>query len=151
MSLVGKPTDNVNKDYLSSNDKVINYLQNSTCSSTKNNSLSMLKRSPSSNFRILQHRLRYCSENDSISSSSSSVVDSLGRSECSFESNSSDPVAHCSLIASNMSSEEDIDFNIGFDQISDDDDDEDDNNDYDEFNYCNYNQKPSGTLKTKYI
>ncbi|CAF3306827.1 unnamed protein product [Rotaria socialis] len=147
MSLVGKPTDNVNTNYLCSNDKVIHYLQNSTCSSTKNNSLSMLKRSPSSNFPLLQPRLRYCSENDSISSSLSSVVDSSGRSDYSFESNSSDPVAHCSLTTSNICSEEDIDFNIGFDQISDDDDDDDDDNDYAEFNYYIHNQKPSDTIE----
>ncbi|CAF4514927.1 unnamed protein product [Rotaria magnacalcarata] len=150
MSLVGKPIDNVNKNYLCSNDKVIHYLQNSTFNSTKNTSVSMLKKSPSSNFRLLQPRLRYCSENDSVSSSLSSVGDSLGRSDYSFESDSSDPVAHCSLITSNISSEEDIDFNIGFDQISDDDDDDDDddgNNDYDEFNYYVYNQKPFDTIE----
>ncbi|CAF0863398.1 unnamed protein product [Rotaria sp. Silwood1] len=126
MSLIKMSTNNTNEDYLSSNDKVIHYLQNSTCNSTKpNNSLSMLKRSPSSNLYLLQNRLRYCSENDSISSSSSSVMDSLSRSDFSLESSLSDPIARCSIFNSNISSEEDIDFNIGFDQISDDDDDDD--------------------------
>ncbi|CAF1099497.1 unnamed protein product [Rotaria sordida] len=144
MSLKRISNDNINGDYLSSNDKVIHYLQNSTGSSTKSNSLSMLKRSPSSNLYSLQHRLRYCSENDSISSSSSSVMDSLSRSDASLESSLSDPVAHCSIFNSNISSEEDIDFCIGFAQIDDDDDDYDD--DDEENNKYILNKKESDTV-----
>ncbi|CAF2511276.1 unnamed protein product [Rotaria sp. Silwood2] len=146
MSLKNLSTNNTHEDYLSSNDKVIHYLQNSTGSSTKTNSLSMLRRSPSSNLYLLQNRLRYCSENDSISSSSSSVMDSLSRSDFSLESSLSDPIAHCSIFNSNISSEEEIDFNIGFDQISDDDDDDDDYDDNDDYNKKIFNKKQLDTV-----
>jgi hypothetical protein len=117
MSLSRKSTN-----ILSSKDKVIHYLQNST-----NNCLNMLENTSTNNnlFSIQQHRLRCCSENDSLSSSSSSsIVDSLSRSDFSAESSLSDPIAHCSIISSNISSDEDLDFNIGFDQITDDEDDQ---------------------------
>jgi len=104
MSLIRKSTDT-----LSSNDKVICYLQHST------NNL----------FSIQQHRLRCGSENDSSSSSSSSsITEILSGSDFSIESSLSDPVAHCSISSSNISSDEDLDFNMGFDQISDDEDDQ---------------------------
>lgn len=134
MSLVQTVNNGVNENCLSSNDKVMHYLQNSTFRSTTNNSLSMLKRSPSTNLYLLQHRLRHCSENDSISSSSSSAVGSSTQSELSSESSLSDPVAHGSIGNSNRSSE-DIDFNIGFDQISDDDDDGVDDDNFYSFYY----------------
>jgi len=116
MSLIRKT-----RESLSSNDKVIHYLHGST-----NNSLKMLGKTPSDNlFSIQQHRLRLSSEYDSLSSSSSSVIDSLSRSDTSIGSSSSDPIAQCSAISSNISSDEDLDFNIGFEQNDDDDDDED--------------------------
>lgn len=105
---------------LSSNDKVMHYLQNST-----NNTLTTFEKPSSSSssnnlFFIQQHRSRSCSENDSLSSSSSSVIESIARSDLSTESSLSDPVAFCSFMSSNISSDEDLDFNIGFEQISDD-------------------------------
>lgn len=105
---------------LSGNDKVIHYLQNST-----NNPLTMFeKTSPNNLFSIQQHHVYSSSENDSSSSSTSSVIDSLSRSDISTESSLSDPIAYCSRISSNISSDEDLDFNIGFEQISGDEDDE---------------------------
>ena len=127
-----------NSDYLSSNDKVIHYLQNSA-SCSKTNVTSILRK-PFSNNLSIQHRLRYCSENDSMSSSSSSVVDSLGRSDISIESSLP---AHSNDITSNSSAEEEFDFNIGFEQLSNDDDDDDDD-DFHEDRARVFNQYNSG-------
>ncbi|CAF1137123.1 unnamed protein product [Adineta steineri] len=128
MALLKKSPNNTNTSYLSSNDKVRHYLQNSTCGSTIN-SITMLTKPSTNNSFTFQRRLRSCSENDSISSSSSSssVLDEFSRSNSSIQSSLSDPIAHSSITSSNISSEEDIDFSIGFDQISDDDFDDDDN------------------------
>jgi len=107
-------------DCLSINDKVIHYLHCST-----NNSLKMLGKTTSNNlFTIQEHRLCSCSENDSLSSSSSSIMDSSSRSDFSTESSLSDPIVYGSIINSNISSDEDLDFNIGFEQISDDEDEQ---------------------------
>jgi hypothetical protein len=96
-----------NASYLSSNYKVMQYLQNSphrsTFQTSSTNDLFNIKQS------LNEHHLCSHSEDDSISSSSSSIL----------ASSLSDPVAHCSI---NSSSEEELDFNLGFDQISDDDD-----------------------------
>ncbi|CAF1317469.1 unnamed protein product [Adineta ricciae] len=113
---------------LSSKDKVMQYLQSSKLCPTLSSS-DMPTESKHTQAFSFQHRLRSCSENDSISASSlSSIVDDLSQSNSSTQSSLSDPVAHCSMISSNPSSDEDIDFNVGFDQISDDctDDDDDD-------------------------
>jgi hypothetical protein len=120
MSLIEKTTER-----LSSNDKVIHYLHGST-----NNALKILEKTSSENlFPIQQHRPRSSSEYDSLSSSSSSIIDSLSRSDGSLESSLSDPIAHgCIISSANISPDEDLDFNIGFEQINDingdDDDDE---------------------------
>ena len=83
----------------------------------------MLETTPSKIYiSIQQNRTRTSSEYDSLSSSSSSVIDSLSRSDGSLESSLSDPIAQCSIISSNVSSDEDLDFNIGFEQNNDDDD-----------------------------
>ena len=141
-------TDGVDARILSSNHKVIHYLQNSThCSSNNhtNNSLIPLhkthhldhEKEPSMNHNRSQHRIRSCSDNGS----SSSVTETLSRSDFSLGSSLSDPSGHCSIVSSNTSSSgicstssdtgheegastssEDLDFNLGFDQISDNDD-----------------------------
>jgi excinuclease UvrABC ATPase subunit len=115
MSSIRKATDSVDV-----NDKVMHYLQNSTRYSP-NNSLLILDKS--NNLFSFHHRLRSCSENDSLLSSSSSAIDSLSRSDVSIESSLSDPIAHCSITSSsNILSHEELDFNLGFDDISDEDD-----------------------------
>jgi hypothetical protein len=144
----------VDAPILSSNHKVIHYLQNSSHSSNNHhhhhpNSLIVLHKTSSQtndlfnekdssmNNKQLQHRIRSCSDNGS----SSSVIDTLSRSDLSLGSSLSDPGGHCSIFSSNTSSSgicstssdigheegastssEDLDFNLGFDQISDDDD-----------------------------
>jgi hypothetical protein len=162
MSLRTKSTsgnDGVNAPCLSSNHKVIHYLQNSTrCSNNNNNNnnntsnpLIVLHKTTSHTHELFnvkdtsmnnnnhpsQHRIRSCSEN----CSSSSVIDTLSRSDFSIGSSLSDPGGHCSIFSSNTSSSgicstfsdvgheegtstssEDLDFNLGFDQISDNDD-----------------------------
>jgi len=142
--------------FLSSNHKVIQYLQNSTHCSTNNNinSSAVLHKTSSHTHDLFhvkdtsmnnnnnhhhpsQHRIRCCSENGS----SSPVIDTLSRSDLSIGSSLSDPGGHCSIFSSNTSSSgicstfsdvgheeststssEDLDFNLGFDQISDNDD-----------------------------
>lgn len=159
MSLRSKTTsdkDGANAPFLSSNHKVIHYLQNSTHCSTNNNNnhttpLTVLHKTSShtndlfnikdtsmnNNHHQSQHRIRSCSDNGS----SSSVVDTLSRSDFSLGSSVSDPGGHCSVFSSNTSSSgicstfsdvgheegtsmssEDLDFNLGFEQISDNDD-----------------------------
>ena len=114
MSSIRKTTDSV-----AANNKVMHYLQNSTRYSP-NNSLITLEKS--NNLVSFYHRLRSCSENDSLLSSSSSAMDSLSRSDMSIESSLSDPIAHCSIISSsNILSHGELDFNLGFDDISDED------------------------------
>lgn len=80
-----------------SNDKVIQYLHG----------FQMLE----STAFINQYRARSCSENESLSSSTS-------------ESSLSDPIAQSSSTSSKESSDEELDFNIGFEDISDDDDEQ---------------------------
>lgn len=126
MCSIKKPTDRIDKTYLSSKDKVIHYLQNSKLCSTS----SMLHKSSSNDFLSIQQRLRSYSENDSLSSSSSSAIDELSRSDASVQSSLSDPVARCSISSSNLSSEEEIDFNIVFEQISDDENFDEDDDQY---------------------
>jgi hypothetical protein len=172
MSLKTKTTNDNNSvgaPFLSSNHKVIHYLQNSTPGSTNNDPLIILHKTTShthdlfnikdtsmNNHHPSQHRIRSCSENGS----SSSVTDTLSRSDVSLGSSLSDPGGHCSTFSSNTSSSgvcstfsdvgheegtstssEELDFNLGFDQISDNDDmevanldeiDEDDENELDE-------------------
>jgi hypothetical protein len=145
-------TNRVDAPILSSNHKVIHYLQNSThCSNDNHNPNSLIilhkttsqthdlcnEKDTSMNNKQLQHRIRSCSDNGS----SSSVIDTLSRSDFSLGSSLSDPGGHCSIFSSNTSSSgiysassdigheegastssEDLDFNLGFDQISDDDD-----------------------------
>jgi hypothetical protein len=161
MSLRTKSTngnDDVNAPFLSSNHKVIHYLQNSRhCSSNNNNNnninpVTVLHKTSShthdlfnvkdtsmnnNNNQQSQHRIRSCSEN----CSSSSVTNTLSTSDFSLGSSLSDPGGHYSVFSSNTSSSgicstfsdvgheegtstssEDLDFNLGFDQISDNDD-----------------------------
>jgi len=168
MSLRAKTTNEtngVNAPCLSSNHKVMHYLQNSTrCSSTNTsngNTLLVLQKttSPSppatthdlfnekdisinsNSTNSSQHRTRSCSDNGSTSSSS--MLDRLSRSDFSLGSSLSDPGGHLSILSSNTSSSgicstssdpgheegtstssEDLDFNLGFDQISENDDNE---------------------------
>jgi hypothetical protein len=125
-----------------------------------------------------QQRLRCCSENVS----SSSVFETLSRSNFSLISSLSDPGGHCSTFSSNTSSSgicstfsdvghdeatstssEELDFNLGFDQISDnddmeianlneiDDDDDDNDNNYehmDEKYSCSSMQNSAGKYST---
>jgi hypothetical protein len=153
MSFGSKTTNinnGVNAPILSSNYKVMQYLQNSTCCSTNNNnnSINGLHKTSShthdlynakenNNHQPSQNRIRSCSENGSTSS----VTDTLSRSDLSVGSSLSDPGVYCSIFSSNTSSSgicstssdvgheegtstssEDLDFNLGFDQISDNDD-----------------------------
>lgn len=164
MSLKTKTTndnDGVNAPFLSSNHKVIHYLQNSTHCSTNTNKnnhhttpIIVLHKTSSHTHDLYnvkdtsmnnsnhqqsssQHRIRSCSDNGS----SSSVIDALSRSDFSIGSCLSDPGGHCSIFSSNTSSSgiystssdngheegtstssEDLDFNLGFEQISDNDD-----------------------------
>ena len=149
-------TNSVDASILSSNHKVIHYLQNSTHCSTNNHTsnplivfpktssqtpdLSNEKETPKNHTHQhsqSQRRIRSCSDNGSASS----VVDTLSRSDLSLGSNLSDPGGHFSMFSSNTSSSgicstssdagheenastssEDLDFNLGFDQISDNDD-----------------------------
>lgn len=146
-----KNSNGVDAPILSSNHKVIHYLQNSThCASTNHSSNSLITfpkpselthvKEPSKitpNSHHCQHRLRSCSDNGSPSS----VFDTLSRSDLSLGSSLSDPGGHFSIFSSNTSSSgicstssdvgqeegastssEDLDFNLGFDQISDNDD-----------------------------
>jgi hypothetical protein len=99
MSLIRKSTDS-----LSGNDKVRHYLQNST-----NNSLKMLDNS-SSNHLFSLEEYRLCSSLES---------DSPSHSDLSTESSLSDPIVYSNTIRSNLSSDEDLDFNIGFAQMID--------------------------------
>jgi len=158
MSLRTKSTngnDGVNAPFLSSNHKVIHYLQNSRhCSVNNNNNtnpVTVLHKTSShthdlfnvkdtsmnNNPQQSQHRIRSCSEN----CTSSSVTDTLSRFDFSLGSSLSDPGGHYAVFSSNTSSSgicstfsdvgheegtstssEDLDFNLGFDQISDSDD-----------------------------
>ncbi|CAF2904551.1 unnamed protein product [Rotaria sp. Silwood2] len=89
------------------------------------------------NHNQCQQRMHVCSEN----SSESSTIDTLSRCDFSFHSSLSDNNRRCSTFSSNTSSSgicsafsdvgheesastlsEDLDFNLGFDQISDNDD-----------------------------
>ena len=88
----------------SSTDKVIQYLRGS---------MNILNRSASSSNELLSSRCSSSCDYDSLSSSSSSMVDS----PCQSDTSLSDPVA-CSS-SSNQSFDEDLDFNIGFEQIDD--------------------------------
>jgi hypothetical protein len=146
--------DGVAAPFFSSNHKVMHYLQNSTrCPiiNNNNNSLNGLHKTPShthdlfnvkdasmnNNHHQSQNRVRSCSDNGS----SSSVIDTLSRSDLSLGSSLSDPGGYCCIFSSNTSSSgicstfsdvgheegtstssEDLDFNLGFDQISDNDD-----------------------------
>jgi hypothetical protein len=123
MSLTRRSSDNVDIAYLSSHDRVVHYLQNSKLCPT-NNSLSMLQKPSSNDLFSIDNRLRLYSENDSILSSSSlSIIDELSRSGGSVQSSLSDPVATSSISSSNVSSSlEELDFNIGFYQFSNDED-----------------------------
>ncbi|CAF4576291.1 unnamed protein product, partial [Rotaria sp. Silwood1] len=99
-----------------------------------------------------QKRMHSCSEN----SSGPSTLDTLSRFDFSYGSSLSDPGGHCSTFSSNTSSSgiystfsdvrheegtstssEDLDFNLGFEQISDNDDFEvanlDEIDEYDEY------------------
>ncbi|CAF1599400.1 unnamed protein product [Adineta ricciae] len=153
MSLNTKVTNgngNVDTTFLSSNHKVIHYLQNSTLNS--NNSSNVLRKPTAQtsdlfptketpvNSNVDQQsssRIRSCSE----AGSSSSVNDTLSRSDFCLGSSLSDPGVYCSIFSSNTSSSgicstfsdtgheegtstssEELDFNLGFDQISDNDD-----------------------------
>ena len=141
---------NVDTTFLSSNHKVIHYLQNSTLNS--NNSSNVLRKATtqtsdlfptketSVNSNVDQQsssRIRSCSE----AGSSSSVNDTLSRSDFCLGSSLSDPGVYCSIFSSTTSSSgicstfsdtgheegtstssEELDFNLGFDQISDSDD-----------------------------
>lgn len=146
-----KKSNGVDAPILSSNHKVIHYLQNSThCANTnhasnsfitfpKSSELCHVKEPPkiNSHSHQFQHRLRSCSDNGSPCS----VFDTLSRSDLSLGSSLSDPGGHFSIFSSNTSSSgicstssdvgqeegastssEDLDFNLGFDQISDNDD-----------------------------
>jgi hypothetical protein len=129
MSLTIRSTDNVDKAYLSSRDRVMHYLQNSKLCST-NNSLSTLQKPSSNDLFSIDNRLRLYSESDSmLSLSSLSIIDELSGSGCSVQSSLSDPVATSSVSSSNISSSlEELDFNIGFYQFSNDEDFNEDNN-----------------------
>ena len=165
----GNGTATVDAPFLSGNHKVIQYLQNSThCSPNTSLPLSGLHKTTSHTHDLFdikvtpartsnpsQHRMRSCSDNDS----SPSVIERLSRSDFSLGSSFSDPVGHGSTFSSNTSSSgicstfsdvgheevastsssEELDFNLGFDQINehgnveiadlnevDDDDDDDD-------------------------
>jgi hypothetical protein len=153
MSLTTKATngnDSVDASFLTSNHKVMHYLRNSTRCST-NNSLHVLHKTSShthdlfnakdtsmNNSEQSQHRIRSCSEE---CSSSSSVINTLSRSNFSLGSSLSDPGVYYNGFSSNTSSSgicstfsdvgheegtstssEELDFNLGFDQISDNDD-----------------------------
>ncbi|CAF1090797.1 unnamed protein product [Adineta ricciae] len=136
MSLNAKATNgngNVDTTFLSSNHKVIHYLQNSTLNS--NNSSNILRKptaqtsdlfpakETSVNNNIDQQsstRIRSCSE----AGSSSSANDTLSSI---FSSNTSSS-GICSTFSDagheegTSTSSEELDFNLGFDQISDNDD-----------------------------
>ncbi|CAF4724312.1 unnamed protein product, partial [Rotaria sp. Silwood2] len=115
------------------------------------------------NHNQYQQRMRSCSEN----SPGPSAVDTLSRFDFSYGSSLSDPGGYCSILSSNTSSSgicstssdvghevdtsassEDLDFNLGFDQISDNDDFEianlDEIDEYDEYEqYEGENQRIS--------
>lgn len=147
--------DTVDTSFLSSNHKVIHYLQTSAPCATHASDAPMngLRKTPShthdlANAKDLclhphptstssQARIRSCSENGSASS----VIETLSRSDFSLGSSLSDPGGHYHLFSSNTSSSgicstssdvgheegtstssEDLDFNLGFDQISDSED-----------------------------
>lgn len=180
-----KQTNSVNAPCLSSNHKVIHYLQNSTrCSSTtagNTDVLLALHKTTSSTQDIFnekdlsinsnshnpsQHRIRSCSDNGS----SSSAIDTLSRSDFSLGSSLSDPGGHFSILSSNTSSSgicstssdpgheegtstssEDLDFNLGFDQISENDDDEIANlNEIDQDIECEQNYAENQPITNKY-
>jgi hypothetical protein len=131
MSLIKKSNGSVDI-----NDKVIHYLRNSTRYPPNNSLLMIEKSSLSKGLFPLQHRIRCCSEDDSLLSSSSSVIDSLSRSDSSIGSSLSDPIVYSN---SNILSEEELDFNIGFDQVN--------NEDFnDEDNQCILNRNNGGKL-----
>jgi hypothetical protein len=110
MSVIRKSTDS-----LSGNDKVRHYLQNST-----NNSLKMLDNS-SSNHLFSLEEYRSCSSLES---------DSPSHSDLSTESSLSDPIVYSNTIRSNLSSDEDLDFNIGFAQMIDEEEILHENNEF---------------------
>ncbi|UJR37857.1 hypothetical protein I4U23_030547 [Adineta vaga] len=165
MSLNTKATngnDHVDTPFLSSNHKVIHYLQHSTLNT--NNSLNNLHKTSShtqdlfnaketsinnNNHHYHHHHHQQQQQSQSQSrirsssddGSSSSVIDSLSRSDFSLGSSLSDPGGYCNIFSSNTSSSgicstfsdvgheegtstssEELDFNLGFDQISDNDD-----------------------------
>lgn len=169
-------TNGVNAPCLSSNHKVMHYLRNSTrCSSinASNANISHKTTSPthdlfnekdlsitSNSTNPSQHRLRSCSDNGS---SSSSGHDTLSRSDFSLGSSLSDPGGHFSILSSNTSSDagheegtstssEDLDFNIAFDQISDNDDNEIANlNEIDQYIECEQNDEENHPITSKNI
>jgi len=140
--------------YLSRNHKVMHYLQNSTHCSTPKGLLNVVHKPSSQQIHDLFHikdtpmpqptdqktsqlRLRSTSDNGS----SSSMTETLSRSNFSLGSSLSDPGGHGSTFSSNTSSSgigsltsdvgheegtssssEELDFNICFDQISSNDD-----------------------------
>lgn len=143
----------IDAPYLSSNHKVMHYLQNSTHCTTKN-PLSVAQKAsfqihdlfhikdtsmPNRPDQSSQIRLRASSDNGS----SSSMTETSSRSDFSLGSSLSDPGAYGSTFSSNTSSSgigsltsdvgqeegtstssEELDFNLGFDQISSNDDHE---------------------------
>ncbi|CAF3704075.1 unnamed protein product [Rotaria sordida] len=171
---------NGNKDvdapFLSSNHKVMQYLQSSAqCSTNTNNNYHNCNNnnplvgqhktsshghdifyvkdsSMNNNHNQYQHRMHSSSEN----TPTPSTIDTSSRFSFSYGSSLSDPGGHCSILSSNTSSSgicstfsdvgqeegtstssEDLDFNLGFDQISDNDDIEvanlDEIDEYDEY------------------
>ncbi|CAF2848091.1 unnamed protein product [Rotaria sp. Silwood2] len=162
-TLASNGNNGVDASFLSSNHKVMQYLQNSArCSTNSNNNSNNCNNnnllfgqhktsaqthdlfyvkgtSMNNNYNHHQypHRIRSCSKN----SSEPSTIDTQPQFNCSFGSNLPGTGRHCSTFDSTISSfgicstlsdvgheEEastssvDLDFNLGFDQISDNDD-----------------------------
>lgn len=170
MSLQGKATNgdqSVHSKCLSSNHKVMHYLQNSTsCSKAKaaillqngsehSNDLFNSRETPTSTLPAEKDRSRSCSDNNS----SPSVIESLSRSDFSLGSSLSDRGGYYSNLSSNTSSSgvcstfsdvgqeetrsdssEELDFNIGFEQNSDHDGEIANLNEIDDLDSDDYDQ-----------
>ncbi|CAF1235349.1 unnamed protein product [Rotaria sordida] len=108
MNHLEKLNDTLNTSYLSSNHRVIFYLQNSTT-----NSFNILSKDSSNDLYNIKQIPSYNRTN------SLSEDDLLSRSDFSSTSSLSDQIT-----SSNTSLSEELDFDFGFDRTSDDDDDE---------------------------
>ena len=168
--------DSPNTPFLSSNHRVVRHLNNtSNCPTDCKSFIDLCKTSShihdsfdtrgtctNDNHLDSQQHMCSCSENDS----SLSVIETLPEFDSSFRCSQSDPGGYCSMFSSNTSSSgvcstfsdigheenastscEDLDFNLGFDWISDNDDIEVAN--FDEVDECERNGEENQLISTK--